>query len=142
MEMNNVPTPITQNQQGFNNGFVSTRGNTWFDKLINPNFDREQDFLLNQQASNLQFQRDLYADSTKYQRAIEDMKKAGINPVMLSGGMNTSGAGMGSGATGGRGSSNDMLGKIVNGLFNITMTALLKTPNAGDKVKAIGFGKK
>lgn len=45
----------------------------------------------NAQQSALAFQRSLEADSTKYSRAVADLKNAGINPMLVSGGVSASG---------------------------------------------------
>lgn len=52
-------------------------------QLAAQNFNAEQ--------SALAYERSLKADSTKYQRAVEDLKAAGLNPMLATGGVSASG---------------------------------------------------
>lgn len=43
-------------------------------------------YILNEKSLNSAYQRELDADSSKYQRLVDDLKKAGINPIFALGG--------------------------------------------------------
>lgn len=44
------------------------------------------DYLLSEKSANDAYQRELLADSSKYQRLVADLKKAGLNPMFALGG--------------------------------------------------------
>lgn len=57
---------------------------TWFDSVTGNDLSQAQKIAntFTAQQSSLAWQREMYADSTKYQREVEDMLAAGINPMM------------------------------------------------------------
>lgn len=120
----NIPMPINYGVDGAKNG--AWRG--IFGNAVNANKIAIEDWLRAEQSADLAFQRDLEMmkktnefnakeaeknrdwqerlSNTSYQRAVEDMKKAGINPLMLvsSNGASTPAGGF-SGSTSSRSSS-------------------------------------
>ena len=62
-------------------------------------------------------------DNTKYQRAVEDMKKAGINPASLSG---LSSSSVGSAPSGASASTHGPTGNIIGSLLSLVAVLALK----------------
>ena len=75
-------------------------------------WQRQADFNAQQAQINRDWQKEM--ESTKYQRAVADMEKAGINPILASGGVSV-GAGGGSSASVGAASMSPMQGTSASG---------------------------
>lgn len=87
--------------------------------------EKAREFSANQ--ARLAFQRELDADSTKYQRAMDDLKAAGINPILavqnLSGG-SVSGSQASSVSASSSGNGSTGLSALLRGISQIVSSAI------------------
>lgn len=144
----NVPTPVGDTYRGFgadwfNNTAIAAEDWQRAEQSAMLSFERESAF----NAAEAQKQRDFEERmaTTEYQRAVEDMKKAGINPILAysQGGNSTPST---NAASSSGGSSSSSKGSVSSGLSDLAQ--LLGKVVAGLIIKApvsksfkIGFGK-
>lgn len=121
-------------------------GSSWFNK----NSVAREDWLRGEVSADNAFKRQLYADrearewsermaSTQYQRAMADMKKAGLNPILAydQGGSSVAPASGGSGSSNYRGSSDtDPAVGVLKLIAGLIATAVTKNPAAGKAVSS------
>lgn len=171
----NVPVNLTSASKYGSFGSYNADGSAYrglFSDWINQENIAKEDFMRAEQSADNALSRDLYLqeqqnswqsaendkayqrtlemDATKYQRAVEDMKKSGINPIMLMGhGVDSpispnasASTARSSGANyrgGGSSDSTGVLSSIANGLLHVLAGLVTKgntynyTINAGKK---------
>lgn len=96
---NNINANTMQQQYGFNSGQAAIANQftqasweeaaAWNERM----FEKQMEFNAEQARLNREWQERM--DSTKYQRAMQDMKSGGLNPVLAAGGVSVGGGGGG-----------------------------------------------
>lgn len=99
-------------------------GDNFFENLVNPTSSNQK---FNAQESQKQRDFEEYMSNTAYQRAVEDMKRAGLNPYLVYSAGGTSGASTPSGASASNtgGSTSNLIGNAV-----MLASALLRATKA------------
>lgn len=98
-QANNINANTMANQYGFNSGQAAIANqftqNSWEQAAAwnEAMFERQMEFNRQEAEKNREWQE--YMDSTKYQRAMKDMKAGGLNPVLAAGGVSVGGGGGG-----------------------------------------------
>lgn len=88
--------PLTDNKFNFADTFLS---------FLTPGDQAGADWKRQEQSAENAYLRELYSDSTKYQRAVEDARKAGLNPQALFGNASATVSGTSGGANSAGGTS-------------------------------------
>lgn len=112
-------------------GLLGLLGLSAISSLVNTginHIERRTDRNYNAEQAKLAHERSIEADSTKYQRAMEDMKEAGLNPAMM---YASGGAGIGSTPTSATASTsaahtNNLVGQIGTLMNSITNARALE----------------
>jgi len=109
-----------QNNQNWSQNFLDELGSLF--GTGTKALKMEQDF--NSREAAIQRYRDLYSDSTKYQRAVQDMIAAGINPAIATG---TSGSGINATSTNAKAASSTSThgGSGITSLIGTVISAAL-----------------
>lgn len=135
--------PLTYHTQAFNNnssvGVPGSLGDTLF-SFLDPGSQAQSDWKRDEQHAENSFLRELYSDSTKYQRAVDDMRKAGLNPEMLFG----SGSGSVSASSGGSPASSGSGGSsLIKDLLKLgaDIGIAIATKGKSTTMRSIGFSK-
>lgn len=140
--MNNIFTDTSYSSQPYSPNATTAFADTFFN-FLNPGGQAQLDWIRDEQKNTNAYLRELYSDSTKYQRAVEDMKKAGLNPsVLFSNGASGTNMVSGNGGSAG-GSTASPGGSMVKDLLkmgiDIGLAFVTRGGKTNTKVKHIGF---